>query len=132
MESGTNLNKGDGLAGKSKADDLRAFMHKSTTETRQAIGELKNPNSSFEGLKVSDGSFSVVDHASDLSFVGRTSQTGVMDTNTIINPYMDSFLERDHVRVSTFLKDHLQVRVTLIRMLRAALLVLGSRQTLGF
>ncbi|GJS72426.1 hypothetical protein Tco_0705267 [Tanacetum coccineum] len=102
MESGTNLNKGEGLAGKSKADDLRAFMHKSTTETRRAIGELKNPNSSFEGPRVSNGSFPVGNHARDSSFIGRTSQTGVRDTDTNINPNMDSFPEGDHVRVSNF------------------------------
>ncbi|GJX88338.1 sodium/hydrogen exchanger 6 [Tanacetum coccineum] len=102
MESSTNLNKGEGLAGKSKADDLRAFMHKSTTETRRAIGELKNPNSSFEGPRVSNGSFPVGNHARDSSFIGRTSQTGVRDTDTNINPNMDSFPEGDHVRVSNF------------------------------
>ncbi|GKG27635.1 hypothetical protein Tco_0405962, partial [Tanacetum coccineum] len=63
MESGTNLNKGEGLAGKSKADDLRAFMHKSTTKIRRAIGELKNPNSSFKGPRVVDGSFPEGEHA---------------------------------------------------------------------
>ncbi|GJV31974.1 sodium/hydrogen exchanger 6 [Tanacetum coccineum] len=71
MESGTNLNKGEGLAGKSKADDLRAFMHKLTTKTRQAIRELKNPNSSFEGPRVVDGSFPEGEHARDSSLVGR-------------------------------------------------------------
>ncbi|GJX84218.1 sodium/hydrogen exchanger 6 [Tanacetum coccineum] len=71
MESGTNLNKGEGLVGKSKADDLRAFTHKSTTEIRRAIGELKNPNSSFKGPRVVDGSFPEGEHARDSSLVGR-------------------------------------------------------------
>ncbi|GJU91234.1 sodium/hydrogen exchanger 6 [Tanacetum coccineum] len=70
MESGTNLNKGEGLAGKSKADDFRAFMHKSQTKTRRAIGELQNPNASFEASKTHEGSVPDVDHVRAPSMVG--------------------------------------------------------------
>nr|GEU32561.1 hypothetical protein [Tanacetum cinerariifolium] len=73
-----------------------------TTKTGQVNGELKNPNSSLKGPRVSDGSFSVGDHARDSSFVGRTSQTGVRDTNMSITLKKDSFPEGDHIRVSTF------------------------------
>ncbi|GJX53810.1 hypothetical protein Tco_0282179 [Tanacetum coccineum] len=69
MESGTNLNKGEGLAGKSKADDLRAFMHKSQTKTRRAIEDLKNPNASFDVHKT-HGSGPDVDHTRVSTVVG--------------------------------------------------------------
>ncbi|GJY04018.1 putative reverse transcriptase domain-containing protein [Tanacetum coccineum] len=62
IESGTDLNNGEGLAGKSKTDDLRAFMHKSQTKTRRAIGKLQNPNASFEASKTHKGSVPDVDH----------------------------------------------------------------------
>ncbi|GJR20098.1 hypothetical protein Tco_0968625 [Tanacetum coccineum] len=98
MES-SNMNKGDGLAGKSKADNLRAFMH---TKTRRAIGDLKNPNASFDVHRTHDGSGPDVDHTRVSTFVGSDSESGTRDTDMHESPNLDAFLDGEKVKVLTF------------------------------
>ncbi|GKE24117.1 zinc knuckle CX2CX4HX4C containing protein [Tanacetum coccineum] len=83
MESSNNLNKGEGLAGGSKVDDLRAFMQKLQVDTTRAIGVFQNPNASFKGSSNPEVSRAV----------GR-------GTDMHTNPNMDSTPEGDHITVS--------------------------------
>ncbi|GJR31827.1 hypothetical protein Tco_1108059 [Tanacetum coccineum] len=98
MHVGTNLNRDSGAAGTKLSPSTQPMGTLWSTGELNMVKNIGSSSSSTYDFWTSNAG----DHARDSTFVGRTSQTGVRDTDTSINPNMDSFPEGDHVRVSNF------------------------------